>query len=219
MQPKKITDWIASINDLHRKKPPPNVKYTRGMPDIQTLMQGGAIESCFCAADLFPSLLSSLARGGRRVHSRRGSAQRRAGPGRQRLWPCLLRHAGYPRPPIPQGVTARVLHPVGCPSFLLSPPLTARCPGFWSSKRHRIFKRAATTSSQRCAPEAGVLGQSSMAAVGNMACACCSKLALHPDSSFCQFTVVSCGEMWPRAPLFQTLGQPILILIFGLLLV
>lgn len=38
-QPKKITDWIASINDLHRKKPPPNVKYTRGMPDIQTLMQ------------------------------------------------------------------------------------------------------------------------------------------------------------------------------------
>jgi hypothetical protein len=40
LQPKKITDWIASINDLHRKKPPPNVKYTRGMPDIQTLMQG-----------------------------------------------------------------------------------------------------------------------------------------------------------------------------------
>lgn len=55
-QPKKITDWIASINDLHRKKPPPNVKYTRGMPDIQTLMQvwPADMEECI-AGEVLPS--------------------------------------------------------------------------------------------------------------------------------------------------------------------
>eukprot|EP00294_Goniomonas_avonlea_P011237 CAMPEP_0114554624 /NCGR_PEP_ID=MMETSP0114-20121206/8310_1 /TAXON_ID=31324 /ORGANISM="Goniomonas sp, Strain m" /LENGTH=387 /DNA_ID=CAMNT_0001739685 /DNA_START=30 /DNA_END=1193 /DNA_ORIENTATION=+ len=37
--PKAITAWIQSINELHRSKPPPNVNYTRPMPDIEALMQ------------------------------------------------------------------------------------------------------------------------------------------------------------------------------------
>jgi len=37
--PKKIQDWISSINQLHRKRPPPTVKYTKNFPDIQLLMQ------------------------------------------------------------------------------------------------------------------------------------------------------------------------------------
>ncbi|KAK2153568.1 hypothetical protein LSH36_292g01015 [Paralvinella palmiformis] len=37
--PKAIDNWIQSIGDLHRSKPPPNVHYTKNMPDIETLMQ------------------------------------------------------------------------------------------------------------------------------------------------------------------------------------
>lgn len=37
--PKAIESWIESIRDLHRSKPPPNVHYSRNMPDIDTLMQ------------------------------------------------------------------------------------------------------------------------------------------------------------------------------------
>ncbi|XP_076457673.1 intraflagellar transport protein 46 homolog isoform X2 [Babylonia areolata] len=37
--PKAIENWIESIRDLHRSKPPPNVHYSRNMPDIDTLMQ------------------------------------------------------------------------------------------------------------------------------------------------------------------------------------
>ena len=38
-KPKEITKWINSINDLHRTKPPPQVQYTKSMPDIEMLMQ------------------------------------------------------------------------------------------------------------------------------------------------------------------------------------
>ncbi|XP_057302376.1 intraflagellar transport protein 46 homolog isoform X2 [Hydractinia symbiolongicarpus] len=37
--PKAIDNWITSISDLHRQKPPQNVHYTKNMPDIETLMQ------------------------------------------------------------------------------------------------------------------------------------------------------------------------------------
>ncbi|XP_058273802.1 nucleolar protein dao-5-like [Hemibagrus wyckioides] len=37
--PKAIDDWIDSISQLHRSKPPATVLYTRPMPDIDTLMQ------------------------------------------------------------------------------------------------------------------------------------------------------------------------------------
>ncbi|XP_070202233.1 intraflagellar transport protein 46 homolog isoform X1 [Littorina saxatilis] len=37
--PKAIDNWIESIRELHRSKPPPNVHYSRNMPDIDTLMQ------------------------------------------------------------------------------------------------------------------------------------------------------------------------------------
>ncbi|XP_028400074.1 intraflagellar transport protein 46 homolog isoform X2 [Dendronephthya gigantea] len=37
--PKAISNWIESIGELHRQKPPPTVHYQRNMPDIDTLMQ------------------------------------------------------------------------------------------------------------------------------------------------------------------------------------
>ncbi|KAG7483586.1 hypothetical protein MATL_G00039960 [Megalops atlanticus] len=37
--PKAIDNWIESIGELHRSKPPATVHYTRPMPDIDTLMQ------------------------------------------------------------------------------------------------------------------------------------------------------------------------------------
>uniref|UniRef100_A0A7S1GBS6 Intraflagellar transport protein 46 homolog n=1 Tax=Bicosoecida sp. CB-2014 TaxID=1486930 RepID=A0A7S1GBS6_9STRA len=37
--PKEITKWINSVNELHRSKPPPQVHYTKAMPDIESLMQ------------------------------------------------------------------------------------------------------------------------------------------------------------------------------------
>jgi len=37
--PKKITTWINNIEEVHRKKPPPAVTYSRYMPDIEQLMQ------------------------------------------------------------------------------------------------------------------------------------------------------------------------------------
>nr|XP_029483187.1 intraflagellar transport protein 46 homolog isoform X1 [Oncorhynchus nerka] len=37
--PKAIENWIESISELHRSKPPATVHYTRSMPDIDTLMQ------------------------------------------------------------------------------------------------------------------------------------------------------------------------------------
>jgi intraflagellar transport protein 46 len=37
--PKAISSWIASIDDLHRQKPPPTVSYSRVMPDVDDLMQ------------------------------------------------------------------------------------------------------------------------------------------------------------------------------------
>ncbi|XP_074656371.1 intraflagellar transport protein 46 homolog [Tubulanus polymorphus] len=37
--PKAIENWIESISEIHRSKPPPNVHYTKNMPDIDSLMQ------------------------------------------------------------------------------------------------------------------------------------------------------------------------------------
>lgn len=37
--PKAIDNWIGSIGDIHRQRPPQNVHYTKPMPDIETLMQ------------------------------------------------------------------------------------------------------------------------------------------------------------------------------------
>ncbi|KAK6467924.1 intraflagellar transport protein 46-like protein [Huso huso] len=37
--PKTIENWIESISELHRSKPPATVHYTKPMPDIDTLMQ------------------------------------------------------------------------------------------------------------------------------------------------------------------------------------
>ncbi|OXB62370.1 hypothetical protein ASZ78_009436 [Callipepla squamata] len=37
--PKAIDNWIESISELHRCKPPATVHYSRPMPDIETLMQ------------------------------------------------------------------------------------------------------------------------------------------------------------------------------------
>jgi len=37
--PKEIAKWIDSIEDLHRRKPPPQVHYSKPMPDIEQLMQ------------------------------------------------------------------------------------------------------------------------------------------------------------------------------------
>ena len=36
---KDVQRWIDSIEDLHRSKPPPQVHYTKNMPDIESLMQ------------------------------------------------------------------------------------------------------------------------------------------------------------------------------------
>ncbi|CAK9018672.1 Intraflagellar transport protein 46 homolog [Durusdinium trenchii] len=36
---KAVQGWIDSIKDLHRSKPPPQVHYTKQMPDIESLMQ------------------------------------------------------------------------------------------------------------------------------------------------------------------------------------
>ncbi|GFO33652.1 intraflagellar transport protein 46-like protein [Plakobranchus ocellatus] len=37
--PKHIENWIDNIRELHRSKPPPNVHYSKNMPEIDTLMQ------------------------------------------------------------------------------------------------------------------------------------------------------------------------------------
>lgn len=37
--PKEIDSWIASVQELHRARPPPTVHYSRNMPDIESLMQ------------------------------------------------------------------------------------------------------------------------------------------------------------------------------------
>lgn len=37
--PKKITDWVNSVNDIQKDKQPPSVNYSKQMPDIDSLMQ------------------------------------------------------------------------------------------------------------------------------------------------------------------------------------
>jgi len=37
--PQRILKWVQNIEEVHRKKPPPVVHYSRAMPDIESLMQ------------------------------------------------------------------------------------------------------------------------------------------------------------------------------------
>lgn len=37
--PKQITRWINSVNDLHKNKPPATVQYSKQMPDPDLIMQ------------------------------------------------------------------------------------------------------------------------------------------------------------------------------------
>ncbi len=37
--PKQIQQWINSVTELHKTRPPPTVQYTKNMPDIEPLMQ------------------------------------------------------------------------------------------------------------------------------------------------------------------------------------
>ena len=37
--PQKITTWIQNISELHKSNPPPNVTYSKNMPDIDQLMR------------------------------------------------------------------------------------------------------------------------------------------------------------------------------------
>ncbi|KAK8768908.1 hypothetical protein V5799_014627 [Amblyomma americanum] len=38
-QPREIDLWLQSVQELHRARPPPTVRYTRSMPDVESLMQ------------------------------------------------------------------------------------------------------------------------------------------------------------------------------------
>lgn len=42
--PRQIQQWINSVNELHKTRPPPTVQYTKLMPDIELLMQEWAPE-------------------------------------------------------------------------------------------------------------------------------------------------------------------------------
>jgi intraflagellar transport protein 46 len=42
--PQKITTWITNMSELHKSNPPPNVIYTKAMPDIEQLMQVWPVE-------------------------------------------------------------------------------------------------------------------------------------------------------------------------------
>lgn len=44
--PQVLTQWVESINDLHRSQPPPTVTYSNSMPSLDALMQAwpGEIE-------------------------------------------------------------------------------------------------------------------------------------------------------------------------------
>jgi intraflagellar transport protein 46 len=37
--PKALTAWLDSLEDIHRKRPPPNIRYTSIMPELETLME------------------------------------------------------------------------------------------------------------------------------------------------------------------------------------
>lgn len=37
--PKQILSWINSVAEIHKTKQPPSVSYSKGMPDIDSLMQ------------------------------------------------------------------------------------------------------------------------------------------------------------------------------------
>lgn len=36
---KLLDNWITSITDLHREKPPQSIQYSTAMPDVELLMQ------------------------------------------------------------------------------------------------------------------------------------------------------------------------------------
>mmetsp|Transcript_6960 Transcript_6960/g.16156 ORF Transcript_6960/g.16156 Transcript_6960/m.16156 type:complete len:363 (+) Transcript_6960:254-1342(+) len=37
--PQKVSNWIRDISELHRSNPPPNVHYSKAMPEVEFLMQ------------------------------------------------------------------------------------------------------------------------------------------------------------------------------------
>jgi intraflagellar transport protein 46 len=37
--PKEISAWINDVAEIHKKKQPPSVSYSKPLPDIDTLMQ------------------------------------------------------------------------------------------------------------------------------------------------------------------------------------
>ena len=37
--PKEIMTWINDVAEIHKKKQPPSVSYSKNMPDIDSLMQ------------------------------------------------------------------------------------------------------------------------------------------------------------------------------------
>ena len=37
--PKEVMAWINDVAEIHKKKQPPSVSYSKGMPDIDSLMQ------------------------------------------------------------------------------------------------------------------------------------------------------------------------------------
>lgn len=42
--PKQIEQWVNSVNELHKTRPPPTVEFSKNMPDVETLMQEWAPE-------------------------------------------------------------------------------------------------------------------------------------------------------------------------------
>lgn len=42
--PKQIQQWVNSVSELHKTRPPPTVQFTKNMPDIESLMQEWAPE-------------------------------------------------------------------------------------------------------------------------------------------------------------------------------
>jgi intraflagellar transport protein 46 len=42
--PAQIDQWLGSVNELHKTRPPPTVEFTKTMPDIETLMQEWPVE-------------------------------------------------------------------------------------------------------------------------------------------------------------------------------
>jgi len=64
--PKKITNWINNLKQLHRKKPPPTVNYSKNMPDITKLTELWSQE--------FEEVLSTVSESVKREREERGES-------------------------------------------------------------------------------------------------------------------------------------------------